>query len=76
MPDALHLFWPNLGGADVHMPVHLHGIRGDDLSIYGLCKRYGKFCFAGCRRAGQYDQRIHLVSSFCIRYRFRYFNCT
>ena len=36
--DPLHLFWPNLRRSDIHMPVDLHGICGNDFSA----NRFGK----------------------------------
>ena len=38
MADPLHFFRTDFGGADIHMPVYLHGIRRDDLSVHRFRK--------------------------------------
>ena len=64
MRDALHFFWPDFGGADIHVTVHLHGIRGNDRSADSFCQFYGKRCFAGRGRPGEYDKRrFHIIQS-------------
>ncbi len=42
MGDTLHLGGCDFGGANVHMPVDLHGIRRDDFPAHGLGKGDGK----------------------------------
>ena len=64
MGDPLHLFFGNLRGTDVHVPVHLHGVGADDFSVQRLRQFYGKFCFSHRRRAGEHQQRFfHLQRS-------------
>ena len=58
MGDPLHLISRNLGRANIHVPVYLHGIGADDLTSYGLCQLDGQGCFSDCRWAGQYNKRL------------------
>ena len=54
--DALHVLWPDLGGANVHLPVYLHGIRGNDLPAHCTGKHKGQFRFSCRGGAGKDDQ--------------------
>ena len=63
--DAMHLFRRGLGGADVHMPVNLHGVRADDLAVHGRGQRHAQRCFSSCCRAGDHGHfRGHRIKSF------------
>ena len=67
MRDAIHFFRCDLGGTNIHMAVNLHGICGDDLSVYCFCKGNGKFCFSHGSRSGKDDKRFfHRFSPFMI----------
>ena len=39
MRHSLHLLSRDLGRADIHIAIYLHGIRGNDLAVYRLCQR-------------------------------------
>ncbi len=43
--DSLHFFFCDLGGADVHVPVNLHGICRNHRPAYLLCQADGKLRF-------------------------------
>ena len=45
MWDAIHFFRRDLGGTDIHMAVNLHGIRGNDLSVYCFARAMESFVF-------------------------------
>ena len=38
MADPLHFLRADLGGTNIHIFIHLHGICGDDRSVQFLCK--------------------------------------
>ena len=74
MGDALLLFGPDFGGPDIHMPVDLHGIRGDDFSAHRMSQPDGETGFPDRRRTGQNNKRllfVHLpVPPYTIRLNF------
>lgn len=49
--DAPHLFFGDLAGAEVHAPINLAGIGGDDFAIPFFSNSDGKRSFATCSRA-------------------------
>ena len=61
--DTLHLLSRNLGGSDVHMAVHLHGIRADNLPVQGLCQADGQGGFSHSSGACQNDKGLFHGSS-------------
>ena len=50
MRHALHLLRRDLGGADVHAAVDLHGIAGNDLCVEGFRESDGERCLSDSRR--------------------------
>ena len=59
MRNPLHLFFCNLGRADVHSAVNLHGIRRDHASLQAFAKLYAGSTFSACRRSCHDDHFIH-----------------
>ena len=72
--DAFHLFFCNLCRANVHIFVHLHGVRRDNFTVHGLCKGDGKPGLSHGRGTCQYNQRffqnIHLHNPFEFLFQF------
>ena len=67
MWDAIHFFRRDLGGTDIHVAVNLHGVRGNDLSVYCFCKGNGKLCFSHGSRPGKHDKRFfHIFPPFML----------
>ena len=50
------LLFTRLGGTDVHVPVHLHGISADDLTPYRLGQGDSHFRFPHTGRTGDDDE--------------------
>ena len=55
MRNTVHLLFCDLGRADIHMAVHLHGICGDDFSVCRMSQGNGQAGLAHRRRPCQYD---------------------
>ena len=66
MRDAVHLFFSDLCGADIHPSIDLHGVRGYDLSLYRLGKGDGKGCLSDGSWARQNDKRTFAMEFFFI----------
>ena len=60
MRYAFHLFWFYLRRADIHMPVNLHRVSGNNLAVNCFCKSDGGLCLANGRRTGKNDQWFFL----------------
>ena len=60
MSDTVHFPRQDLGRANIHLLIHLHGIRRNDLSADRLRQFDGKLCFPYCRRPGQYQHFLFL----------------
>ena len=52
MGHTIHFAGSDFGRADIHMPIHLHRICGNDLTADCLGKGDGQFCFSYSSRAG------------------------
>ena len=57
--DVLHLIGCWLCGADVHSPVDLHGIAGNNLTVQFFCHSNSEGGFAGSGRTGDAYDRFH-----------------
>ncbi len=64
MFDTIHLLRHHLCRADIHMPVYLHGVCGDDRSVDFFCKLDGQGCFSNGCRSGQNDHRSFFCHNF------------
>ena len=49
MADPLHFLGAHFGRANIHAPVHLHGVGGNNFTVHCLCKgnRQGRFSDSG-----------------------------
>ena len=75
MGDSSHLFFFNLRRSDIHPPVYLHGISGNNFSVHGFRKLDGKLRLSHSRGTCQYDQWLfHRVSSCPVLLNLSYFN--
>ena len=61
--DAAHFLPGGLGRADVHAPVELHGIAGDDLPAKAFGQRYRQGGLSRGRRADDTDDPVHPLKS-------------
>ena len=60
--NSLHLLPGNLGGANVHVLIHLHGVCRDHLPSQNPGKGDGKLCLSHRRWAGENNHGIfHLT---------------
>ncbi|MNR47091.1 hypothetical protein D3C85_1661470 [compost metagenome] len=65
MGDSVHFGRADLGCADIHAAVHLHGVAGDDLGIVGLSQLQAQPCFADGCRAQQHEHLMFRLSCQC-----------
>ena len=58
MRHALHLRRRDFCGSDVHVPIHLHGVGGDNFSVERFCECQREHGFAGRRGPRERYQRL------------------
>ena len=56
MLHSLHFFLTDLSRANIHIFIYLHGICGNNFTVYRFGKRNREMSFSCCRRSGKNNQ--------------------